>query len=97
MNKYQNTITYSTDSNESPRQRVLREAGEAIADRSGTYGNANERAAELFSAYLGVPLAERDVCILMGLMKIARLKQSPDHHDSWVDLAGYAALGGAVE
>lgn len=34
-----------------------------------------------------------DVAVLMSLMKVARLAASPNHEDSWVDLAGYAACG----
>ena len=44
-----------------------------------------------------------DVCILpetvalmMALLKVARLIKSPEHLDSWVDLAGYAACGGEI-
>lgn len=32
-----------------------------------------------------------DVAVMMILMKCARLAESPDHHDSSVDIAGYAA------
>jgi hypothetical protein len=34
-----------------------------------------------------------DVAAMLALLKIARLQQSPNHRDSWVDLAGYAACG----
>jgi len=34
--------------------------------------------------------------VLMILTKIARLVESPDHYDSWKDIAGYAAVGWAV-
>lgn len=34
-----------------------------------------------------------DVAAMMALMKVARLAESPDHADSWRDLAGYAACG----
>ena len=30
---------------------------------------------------------------MMILLKVARLKSSPSHKDSWVDVAGYAACG----
>jgi hypothetical protein len=30
---------------------------------------------------------------MLALLKIARLKNSPNHRDSWVDIAGYAACG----
>jgi hypothetical protein len=34
-----------------------------------------------------------DVAAMMALMKVARLAESPQHADSWRDLAGYAACG----
>ena len=33
------------------------------------------------------------MAIVMIQVKIARLQESPDHVDSWTDIAGYAALG----
>lgn len=44
-----------------------------------------------------------DVCVLpetvalmLALLKVARLMSNPQHMDSWVDLAGYAACGGEI-
>lgn len=37
-----------------------------------------------------------DIAAMMALMKIARLEETPDHMDSWTDLAGYAACGAEV-
>ena len=37
-----------------------------------------------------------DVAAMMILLKVARLATSPDKWDNWVDIAGYAALGGEV-
>jgi hypothetical protein len=39
------------------------------------------------------PVDGRDVCILQIMVKIARLIESPDHRDSWLDIAGYAGAG----
>jgi len=33
---------------------------------------------------------------MMVLLKMARLMQTPDHRDSYVDMAGYAATGARV-
>lgn len=38
-------------------------------------------------------LDEIDVSVMMLLMKVARLIETPDHEDSWKDIAGYAACG----
>jgi hypothetical protein len=44
-----------------------------------------------------LPLLDaQDVAMMMTLMKLARLQNDPTHHDSWVDLAGYAACGGEL-
>lgn len=39
---------------------------------------------------------EKDVVVAMILTKIARLMETPDHYDSWKDIAGYAAVGWAI-
>jgi hypothetical protein len=64
-------------------------------DREGTHGDPGKNLrviAGMWSAYLGVDLTAMDVCNLMCLLKIARLKNNPDHEDSKVDLIGYALL-----
>lgn len=38
-------------------------------------------------------LSEWDVANIMILMKVARLMHQPNHKDSWIDIAGYAACG----
>lgn len=65
-------------------------------DRNEQYGPADrnfEDIARSWSAYLDRQLTVSDVSCLLALLKIARLKRNPSHEDSWVDLAGYAALG----
>jgi hypothetical protein len=37
-----------------------------------------------------------DVSLMMALMKVARLAETPDHRDSYVDLVGYALTGAEV-
>ena len=64
-------------------------------DRQRAYGSperSQERIAALWGAYLGVPVKSTDVCNMMCLLKLARLKNTPDHEDSKVDLIGYALL-----
>ena len=34
-----------------------------------------------------------DAAVMMILVKVARLMQSPNHRDTWVDIAGYAEVG----
>lgn len=67
--------------------------------REQTYGSAADnfgRIAKLWSAYLSVPVSASDVACMMILLKMSRLNTTPDHTDSWIDIAGYAACGGEV-
>lgn len=50
--------------------------------------------AELISLYLETPVHAYDVAIIEILQKCVRVRQSNGRHvDSWVDIAGYAAIG----
>ena len=75
---------------------VLGEAEKIIyGDREKTYGNpaANlQTIADFWTAYLGHAVNVDDVCVMMILLKSARLVRSPQHRDSLVDICGYAAL-----
>jgi hypothetical protein len=84
---------------------ILDEAKEIIhGDREATYGDPskNLRAiADLWEMYLhhrglineySDSLRPEDVAQMMILLKVARLINQPDHHDSQVDICGYAAL-----
>ena len=73
----------------------------------GTPERNFERIAALWAAYLrlrfdtypnGVqfPLEPRDVAAMMRLMKEARLIETPDHRDSFVDILGYGLVGAEV-
>ena len=81
------------------RSKLLDDARQLVnGARNDAYGSpsANQKAiADLWRAYLsGVDvLRDSDVAVLNILQKIARLQHSPDHEDSWVDTAGYAAVG----
>jgi hypothetical protein len=78
------------------RTRVLEEASRLIdGERSKVYGDPrvnHDRIARLFSVVLGIEVTASTACLLMACVKIARLVQTPDHLDSLVDLAAYAAL-----
>lgn len=68
-----------------------------LGDRERDYGGPDDTlqtAAELWQAYLDRPIVPYDVAVLMALLKIARIKHRPEKLDNWIDLAGYAALGG---
>jgi hypothetical protein len=90
------------------REQVLDEAKKYISqDRTNVYGSAEDNfstIADFWTTYLwrrGLvdplqELAPYDVAMLCGLIKVARIANSPHHHDSYVDLAGYAACGAEV-
>lgn len=75
---------------------ILEEAHETIyGDRECTYGDPSKNLrtiASMWSAYLDKEITYQDVCNMMVLMKVARLKNTPNHRDSLVDIAGYTAL-----
>lgn len=68
--------------------------------RRGSYGHPENnfaRIAGLWNAYLNgkpdgpMPITSQDTALMMVLLKVARLLESPRHRDSVVDIAGYAA------
>lgn len=79
------------------RSLVLAEAAEAVLkSRQDAYSapeNNFKNIAGLWSAYKSVKFTRADVSAMLALVKIGRLMTTPDHQDSWIDLAGYAACG----
>ena len=68
-------------------------------DRQSDHGDAEDnftRIAQYWSVHLGVPVKAHDVAVMMALLKVARIKQNPNHIDNWVDGAGYFACGGEI-
>ena len=83
------------------RVSILEQASEIITkDRAQTHGEDAENSfgviADFWSAYLGMDIDAEDVCAMMSLLKLARIKNNPTHLDSWIDAAGYSALGGEI-
>ena len=85
------------------RHEILTNASNAVAERESDYGSPESNfatAAALWNVMLGDKLAGEisaaDVAMMMCCLKLARLKATPDHIDSAVDLAGYAALLGEI-
>ena len=68
-------------------------------ERQDDYGDPRKnftRIASLWESYLGTEIRPSDVAALFMLAKLSRLANTIDHEDSWVDLIGYSALGGAL-
>jgi hypothetical protein len=85
-----------TETNTNIRTQVLRQAETLInGERQAHYGPPQENFAAIavmWMAYIGHPITPADVCNMMALLKIARLRNGA-HYDSSVDGAGYLALG----
>lgn len=72
-------------------------------DRAKTHGDKRENhlnIAALWNAYLGHRidgyLSEKDVALMMALLKIARTKAGDHNPDDYVDLVGYGAIAGEL-
>lgn len=68
-------------------------------DRRETHGDARatfKRIARFWSAYLCIEITDRDVAMLNVLQKMARAQCGQENVDDFVDMAGYAALSGAL-
>lgn len=81
----------------SRRGSLLRNAEMIVdGDRNVQYGDPNQdfqRTADMWSAYLGKTIFAHDVAAMMIMLKVSRIRWSPDKYDSWLDVAGYAACG----
>lgn len=72
--------------------------------RRSAYGKPEDnfaRIARFWDAYFkntgrDIDVTAADVSPMMRLMKEARLAETPDHRDSFVDLIGYAMTGAEV-
>lgn len=93
------------------RRTVLETAIKTICeDRMDQYGNPENnfqtiadmwttylRAAEVISSTTDAVIMPHDVAAMMCMLKLARVATGAAKLDNWVDLAGYAALGGEME
>lgn len=92
------------------REEILKEALKCVnGEREQQYGSPEdsfEVIADLWMVYLEnkvvrdtslVVLNPEDVAAMMALLKLARICTGKYKGDNWVDLAGYAACGGAIQ
>ena len=85
------------------RKEVLEEAAKLITgDRAEHYGDAFENHARIAEGWNIIIRGAMDshgllppahVALMMDWVKTSRLLESLDHVDSWIDKAGYTALG----
>lgn len=90
------------------REQVLLDAIEkVVGKREIDYGKPEDsfgNIAVLWNVWLDIRahvpgfdgLEPVDVAAMMTILKLARLATNPQHEDSWVDVAGYAACGAEI-
>jgi len=74
---------------------MLRQAAAVVANRRETYGDpvtSMTAVARRWSITLEHPITPAQVALCLIDLKLARLAHQPDHLDSMVDIAGYAAV-----
>ena len=95
----------SFDTMPAPKQRVTKgdilDQGKAliVGNREDDYGDAAKNfsdIAALWSVVIGVEVKPWQVAACMTQLKLARAIKTHDHHDSWVDMAGYVGLAGEL-
>lgn len=74
---------------------MLIDAARTITERGRIYGDAATNmatTAQLWSLVLGADVTPVQVALCLVQLKVARLLVTPNHSDSAVDIAGYAAV-----
>lgn len=88
------------------RAEVLEEAKAAVCrDRQNAYGDAEDNfqdIADVATVVFADKLADGEVWTALDvakfnlIQKICRLRGTPDHRDTWVDIIGYGACGAGI-
>ena len=74
--------------------KMISQVHKTLQTRGKSYGPIklnHERIAALWSTLLQHPVTPVQVAMCMVSVKLARLIETPDHEDSVIDIAGYAA------
>ncbi len=80
--------------------RFLQEVRKTLLEREKAYGPPERSFSMLqifWSMALGRDLSPSQVVLLLTLLKASRLAWNEEQPDSWIDLAGYAALGAYLQ
>lgn len=78
---------------------ILTNAADTILIRGTTHGHYELtmlRTSKLWSEYLERSIDPVDVAICMALVKLARIKETRQHNDNWVDICAYLAIAGEL-
>lgn len=82
------------------RSEILHQADVLInGERADAYGPPQKNfavVAALWTPVFGTDVTPVQVALALSQLKVARLIQFPGHEDSWIDAAGYIALGGEL-
>lgn len=84
------------------RKDILDAAEKIVTgERQQTYGEPEDNfgmIAQMWEAYLRIPISAMDVSMMMVLLKVARVSGSTDRTslDNFVDICGYASCGGEI-
>ena len=82
------------------RGNILDEAKRLIhTDRQKDYGHPlinHQRIAKLWSVILEKEITPAQAALCMAMVKAARLVQTPNHEDSYIDGAAYFAIAGEL-
>ena len=83
------------------RKRFFKEVEQTLeGDRQVDYGDASKnfaRIARMWEVIFGHQVTLEQVHLAMIAVKMSRLVNSPGHQDSWIDIAGYAALAAELK
>ena len=83
------------------KAEAIQHLDKVLNDRGANYGRPrpnHQRMADLLNNFLDGrknrgPITPEEVTIIMVLFKVARIMESPQHVDSYLDIAGYAICG----
>jgi len=83
------------------RGEILDEAKRLThGDRNKNYGKPltnHQRIAGLWSIFLETEITPAQAAMCLALVKIARVIETSNHLDSFIDLAAYASIAGEIE
>lgn len=86
------------------RDEIIEKAKTLInGDRAKDYGDAKDNFDRIAAGWNIIienadgPITAKHVALMMDWVKTARLLETINHDDSWIDKIGYSALGGSFE
>lgn len=82
------------------RKDILNKANSIVhGDREQSYGSPENNFGKIsafWTSYLGHKITPEDVANMMILMKVARNSSGNYKDDNYIDICGYAAIGGEL-